>query len=38
LFLSKAGLKKSKNYSWNKASKKTLLVFEEAFSKKQGNL
>lgn len=38
LLLSKASLKKSNNYSWNNASKKTLLVFEEALSKKLGNL
>lgn len=35
--LSNDGLKKSKCFSWKKAAKKTLFVFEQAFSKRKDN-
>ena len=35
--LSSAGLKQSKNFSWKKAAKKTLFVFEEALLKQKSN-
>ena len=34
-YLTNAGIQKSKNFSWEKAAKKTLNVFEEAFSNRE---